>query len=116
MPPDGKVISYPQTLALLLHSLANPSDGAANLTSSQGVLGILSHGVGFVQDHKLKPFLEDCPCAGKAEDWPPNNIDPSVVRSIQLQDHGAKFFIFVQLLGTGQDGGCLSCPWRAIEK
>ena len=35
---------------------------------------------------------------------------------IYLQDHGAKFLIFVQLFSTGQDGGCLSCPWRTIQK
>lgn len=51
----GKIISHPEFLAFST-LLANMSGGTASLTSSQGILGILSHGISFIQDHKLKPF------------------------------------------------------------
>lgn len=46
-------------------------------------------------------------------DWSPLSTKNNPV---YLQDHGAKLFIFVQLFGTGQDGGRLSGPRRTVEK
>lgn len=36
--------------------LAASMSPAAPLTSSQGILGILGHGIGFIQDHQFKAF------------------------------------------------------------
>lgn len=37
-------------------SSANTLHSAAPLTSPQGILGVLSHGIRLIQDHQLKAF------------------------------------------------------------
>lgn len=57
----------------------------------EGVLGVLGHGVGFVQDNQLEAGVKDGPSGRKVENLSSNHSDPAIIGGVQLQDHGVKF-------------------------
>lgn len=55
------------------------------LTSSEGILSIVGHGVCLVEDDNLDARAEDGACAGKAEDLTTDYPNTAVIRCVQLR-------------------------------
>lgn len=53
-------------------------------TSAQGELRIVGHCVGFIQNDELHPRAEQALRPGELLDLPPNYIDASIVRCVEL--------------------------------
>lgn len=62
---------------------ANSCEG--DYTSSKGVLSVIGHSIGFIEDDELEAGLEDGSSRGEAENLFSDNINTSVVRRVQLQ-------------------------------
>ena len=67
----------------------------ATLTSPEGVLCIVCHGVCLVQNDQLESGAENGSSAGKTEDLATHDANASVVRGIQLQ--GVESWIIFRL-------------------
>lgn len=57
------------------------------LTPSQGILGIIRHCIGFVQNDQLESATEDRAGGGEIQDLTTNDVDATVIGSVQLQHH-----------------------------
>ena len=83
--------------------------------SSKSHLGIFGHGVAFIQDDEFEFVAKDGTSGSEILDFIAHDVDASIVRGIELQCHvrngGA-----VDLTGQGEDGGCLSGAWGAVEQ
>lgn len=53
-------------------------------TSAQGKLRIIGHCIGFIQNNQLHPRAEQALRPGELLDLPPNYIDASIVRRVEL--------------------------------
>ena len=91
--------------------------GHHNVT--EGDLGGVGHGIGFVQNHQFACTTvrtEEIGRRGKLYDLFPYNIYPTFVRRIQVQDHCRMVFP-INFTGTTQDGaGFPGARWTVEEQ
>lgn len=85
------------------------------LTSSQGVLSIVGHGICLIQNDQLISRIEHGPGGGKVHDGSSDNANATIVRCIEFQHHRVELSRCVELFSAGEDCAGLAGSWRAIE-
>lgn len=57
--------------------------------ATQGHLGVLGHGIAFIENDEFKLFIEDRACASKVLDLIAYDVDAAIVRGVELEGHAA---------------------------
>jgi len=76
-------------------------------TSSECVLGVVSHGISLVQNNEFVLGFKDGPCRRKIKNLTPNNPNTTVIRRIQLKHHGVELIRSIHLLCNCKNRTCL---------
>ncbi len=65
---------------------------------------------------QFESWIEDRSGAGKVEDLSPDNVNASVVTSVELEHHRVELLRVVDLFRASQNRGRLASTRRSIEK
>ena len=79
---------HPSTTSLKYNQQSALPDIVRELfdNSPQGVLCVVRHGIGLVQNDELVAAVKDGPGGRKVHDLPPHDSNPAIVTGIQLQN------------------------------
>jgi hypothetical protein len=96
--------------------------------SSQSHLSSRGHSIGLIKNDKLEVCRaavttglvtqggEDLFCAGEGLDLLADDIDTTIIRGVEFEDHLTHVLVAIDATGESEDCRGLSGSWRAVEE